>query len=597
MTVRRVRGASLGVAGALVAGLVIAPTAGGAVAAGPEGPAFYSVGAESAPASASTDVSSRVGASAARLAKAAAVAKGIQVLQVRAGVNGIGNDGLTVAAGQKHVVQMGGNNVRILVKNTGAVKKNQQLAGFFGLSGLTVTDGTIVYDPLAKRWFAAAVVEDGPETGLVLRASQDTTPLKWQPAVRFADPTIGTSPDLNTDAIELDPSVGTSTDKVVVTTPVTDADEPGNVNRIFFFPKTPLMNGLAPDPWAADLNSTYNGQAPAVNGSSQANIFVAIPATNDVSLTTYTGAATTSKPIFSKNVVYPDTPLTAPVTVDQGVGEDTLDLGPLRFTGVAWRSGQLFATAAGNCAGEGCVRLIGVGTEAGVALIEDEKIKVAGNDLFSPSVAIDGAGYVHVAAQSAAADGNGPSLGVFALTQVSLAAAATFKARTIDLGDAAFDENGTPGGTSDWGASTGAAMDPTSPWDVWVTGAAGSSTVATPNLTTSVARVSMAKNVATIKASDTTVNSGSQVTFTLKLTRPDTKNAIKGLPVALQRKGGGQWKKIVSGETNAKGVFKATVAVKNSGQYRTLGKAVTQVAGEGVVIDKVASSPISIQTN
>lgn len=597
MTVRRVRGASLGVAGALVAGLVIAPTAGGAVAAGPDGPAFYSVDAVSAPASSAGDASARVAAASARLAKAAAVAKGIQVLQVLPGVNGIGADGLTVAAGQKHVVQMGGNNVRIMLKNTGAVKKNQQLAAFFGLSGLTVTDGTIVYDPLAKRWFAAAVVVDGAETGLVLRASQDTTPLKWQPAVRFADPTIGTNPDLNTDAVELDPSVGTSTDKVVVTTPVTDADEPSNVNRIFFFPKTPLVNGLAPDPWAADLNSTYNGQAPAVNGSSQANIFVAIPATNDVTVTTYTGAATTLEPNFSKNVVYPASALTVPPTVDQGPGEDTLDLGPLTFTGVAWRSGQLFATAAGNCAGDGCVRLIGVGTEAGVALIEDEKLKLDAQDLFSPSVAIDGAGYVHVAAQVASADGNGPSLATYALTQVSLASAATIKARTIDVGDGAFDENGTPGGSSDWGASTGAAMDPTSPWDVWVTGAAGSSTVATPNLTTSVARVSMAKNAATIKASDTKVNQGAQVTFTLKLTRPDTKNAIKGLPVALQRKGGGQWKKIVSGETNKKGVFKATVTVKNAGQYRTLGKAVTQVAGEGTVFDKVASSPVTIQLN
>ena len=97
----------------------------------------------------------------------------------------------------------------------------------------------------------------------------------------------------NTDAVELNPMIGTSSDKIVITTPITDADEPGNVNRIFFFPKAPIYSGNAPDPWTADLNSTWNGQAPAVNASGQNNIFVAIPSTDDVQISTFTGAATT----------------------------------------------------------------------------------------------------------------------------------------------------------------------------------------------------------------------------------------------------------------------------------------------------------------
>ena len=121
--------------------------------------------------------------------------------------------------------------------------------------------------------------------------------------------------------------------------------------------------------------------------------------------------------------------------------------------------------------------------------------------------------------------------------------------------------------------------------------------IANPNLTSSIARVSMAKNTASIKASDKSVNKGAKVTFTLKLSRPESSDVIKGLPVALQRKGGGAWKKIDNGVTNKKGVFKSTKTVKNAGQYRTLGKAVTQVGGEGVSIEKRTSKAISISIN
>jgi hypothetical protein len=594
VTVRRMRGASLGVAGALAAGLVIAP-AGGATAAGSDDPVFYSVPATSvAPVS---EVAARVSAdspTARATGDTAAISKGLQALQVLKGANGVGDQGLTVAAGPKHVVQVGGNAVRMLTKNTGSIAKNYQLGQLFGLSGVGVSQGTIVYDPVGKRFVAAAITDDGGEVGLVLRVTQGTNPVKlskWQPSVLFAD-----NDSANTDAVETDPMIGVSNDKIVITTPIVDADEPANKNRIFMFPKAPIYSGNAPGPWAASVNSTYDGQAPAVNASKQNNIFIAVPDTDDVSLTTYTGAATTTEPNFSKSVTYPSSPLTTPPVVDQGAGDD-LDLGPLTFSGAAWRSGELFATAAGNCSGSACIRLVGLSTESGVTIIEDEKYKSpTGADWFSPSVAIDGAGYVHTAATAVSeADANGPSLAVLTLTKVSLAdpAGSNLKARVIALGDEAFDDDGTPG-TVDWYGSTGAAIDPTSPWDVWVTGPNGSAAVDNPNLASSVARVSMAKNAATIKASDTTVKKGTKVKFTLKLKRPDSGDSFKGMLITLQRKGGGKWKKIDNGTTSKKGVYKTTKTVKNTGRYRTLGKAVNQVGGQGVAIEKVVSKQITI---
>ncbi len=597
MTFRRMRGASLGVAGALAAGLVIAP-AGGATAAGSDDPVFYPVSASAAAPSGDVAARLRSQANAARATgDTAAISKGLQALQVLPGATKVGNDGLTVAAGPKQVVQIGGNSVRMLTKKTGGVAKTIQLGQLFDLGGVAVSQGTIVYDPLGKRFVAAAVTDDGGDIGLAMRVTRGTNPVKltkWQPTVLFASNDVG-----NADAVELDPMLGTSNDKIVVTTPITDADEPANANRIFIFPKAPLYSGNLPDPWTADLNNTWDGQAPAVNRSKQNNIFVGVPFTGDVTLTQYSGAATTSAPNYTKSVTYPSTPLTAPPVVDQGAGDD-LDLGPLAFSGAAWRSGEFFATATGTCGGNACVRLIGIGTDAGVYLIEDEKLKATTGvdlDLFSPSVDIDGAGYVHVAATAVnGTDGNGPGLATFALTKVSLADTADstdLKARVISLGDAAFDDDGTPG-TTDWYGSTGAAADPTSPWDVWVTGPAGSSTVANPNLTSSVARVSMAKNAASIKPSKTTVNKGTEVTFTLKLKRPDSGDSFKGMPITLQRKGGGRWKKIDNGTTSKKGVYKSTKTVKRTGRYRTLGKAVNQVGGQGVAIEKVVSTQVTI---
>ncbi len=590
------RGASLGVAGALAAGLVIAPS-GGATAAGSDGPDFYSVGATSvASDEGSGDSAARSGTrSAARTdaARSAAVSSGLQALQVFNGANGVGNNGVTVAAGPKHVMQVGGPTVRILAKNTGNVVKTQQLGQLFNVPGTSFSQGTVVYDPIGKRWIAAAVADDGADVGLALRASKGTAPTKWQPTVLFASNDTG-----NSDAVELDPMIGTSTDKIVITTPITDADEPANVNRIFFFPKAPIYSGNAFGPWTSDLNSTWSGQAPAVNASAQNNIFVAVPSTDDVQISTFTGAATSSAPNFSKIVVYPSTPLTAPPVVDQGAAGDNLNLGPLAFSGVAWRSGKLFATAAGDCSGDACVRLIGIGTDSGGTLIEDEKYKSTnGADWFSPSVAIDGAGYVHTAATAVSTNDLGPSLAVLTLTKISLANAAgtDLKARVIGIGTEAFDNNGTSGQTVDWSGSTGAALDPTSPWDVWVTGAVGSSVVTNPNLTTSIARVSMAKNNATIKASSTRVRQGAKVTFTCKLSRPDSSDTIRGLPITLQRKGGGKWKKIANGTTNNNGVFKSTQTINRAGQYRTLGGGVTQLGGQGQAVDKVASRPISIR--
>lgn len=601
MTVRRMRGASLGVAGALAAGLVLAP-GGGATAVGTDDPAFYPVDAKAvAPddgAVRGAVVDGVTSPDAGRqLARRAKVAKNLQILQILAGTDKIGDQGVSVAAGPRHVMQVGGDRTRVLNKRTGGVVNTKPLAQAIGVGG--AGQGTVVYDPLARRWFLAAVTDDGGDVGLALRVSKGTKPTKWQPPVVFASAATG---DSNDDVTESRPALGTSSNKVVITTLADDTDTPANVNRIFFFPKQPLMNGNAPSPWVADLNSTYDGQRPAVNASSESNIFVAIPDTGDVSVTTYTGAATTASgpPNFSKNVVYPTRgPLTAAPVVDQGTGDD-LDLGPLAFSGASWRKGKLFAAASGSCDGEACIRLIGVGTEAGVTLIEDEKITnpLVGNEVFSPSVAIDANGFVHMGATAVSSGTGGPSLAALALTKINLAQAAggDLKTRFVEQASAVFDDNGAPG-TVDWYNSTGAAIDPTSPWDVWVTGAIGSSTVDNPNLETSIARISMARSVVTVKSSSNRVRKGKKATLTIKVTRPQSQDTIAGQGVNLQRRpaSGGAWDRVGKGTTDASGVYSKRITITKDVQFRGVLRLVQQVAGEGVAYDRVNSKAVTVR--
>ena len=376
--------------------------------------------------------------------------------------------------------------------------------------------------------------------------------------------------------------VGMTANKVVITAVADDPTDASVANRILFLPKKRLYNNTDPGAWAADLNNTYDGQAPAVNVTSQANAFVAVPATSDISVTTYAGRATSNPPTFSRSVMYPRSPLLPPPVVDQGTGGN-LDLGPLVFNGVAWRAGKLWAAAAVECPASGlaCVRAFGISTKSGVTLAAQEKLKPAGHDLFSPSVAIDGAGYVHIAATDVASGTGGPSFAVFARK----AAKNWTGERYVKKANGEY--NGPGSNPDDWFGGTAAAIDPTSPWDVWTTGAIGTSA---GGLITKVARVSLAKNVATIKASDRRVNRGHKVTFKAKLSRPGG-DVIKGLPIALQRKPvhGGNWHSIKSDKTSAKGVVEWTLKIKKAALYRTFSRGANQSGGEGEVFAKASS--------
>lgn len=586
MKTRAVR--AVGLATVLVVGVGLATALpSGAATRTPSGPQFVRVSAVVTRPQATASARPTRHAGAHRAPKVAQ-ASGEQVLQSFRGLQGTGSGGLVVAAGATQVVQVGGPAARIFSKSTGKVR-NRTTNQLFGIPAtVTLTEPTVVYDPLGRRWVIAAIADDAGDTSIAVRVSRGTSASSWFPAVYY-----GSAAKDGADIVESTPRIGTSSNKVAVTTVASDVSRPTVANRILVLPKNGKA-GLYRDgkaaAWSALVNATYDGQMPAVNTTKQANLFIGVPDTNDVTVTTYSGAATSSPPAFSKSVTFPSSPLLPPPAVSQGSG-DTLDLGPLTFTGAAWRAGSFWAAAAADCSGVACVRVFGLSTGAGVALVSQSELTAPGRDWFSPSLAVDSGGRVHVAVTDVGT-GTGPSLTVL----VRRPNGNWLGPRLVRAGRGVVDLP-PAGGSSSWGSATAAALDPTSPWDIWVTGVAGDAGVP-GGVTTRVARVSMAKNVATVKANRTRVARGSTVTFTVRLQRPGSRDAVKGLPVALQTRpaSGGSWRTLQSGRTNQNGVASWRVTVKRTSQYRTLGQPVSQTGSppDGRLVARVTSRPLTV---
>jgi len=573
VTARNTRLIGLVATGALAAGVLAIPPsfADSPASGGSSGdPAFSRVSATGLPA----------GNGAARAAAKVAVSKNLTVLQTFNGGNDIGADGIGVAAGPGHVMQIGANGANVFVKSTGAGKTRSLNAQFGLANSIDISDPTVEYDPVGKRWVVAAVTDDGGDIGLVVRVSKKSAPNKWHAPVVYAASTSTGEP--SPDAEESQVRVGITSNKVVLTAVATDTGQPTVANRILFLPKGSLFKGNEPDGWISDLNNTYDGQSPAVNATKQANAFVSVPDTDDITVTTYRTKKAGSKPTFSKSVMYPNTNLVQPPVVDQGAGDD-LDLGSLTFDS-AWRSGKVYAAATSLCGGFACVRVFGVSTSNGVNLVSQSSPSAAGYDMFTPSVAIDGAGNVHVAANTVKAGSIGPNL---VTTTMKASNGSWTKVRVIKKGDGAYSGPGNP---TDWVGGTAAALDPTAPWDAWVTGGIGGNA----GLVSQVARVSLAKNIATLKVSAKEVRKGSKVKFVAKLSRPGG-DTIKGLPIALTKKKGSKWPTVgKSKKTAADGKASWTLKIKGAGQYKAYGKAVKQSGGEGKVFEKVYSKAVKI---
>jgi hypothetical protein len=599
----------LSAAGALVLGTLVVPQA---LAAGDD-PVFVSDAATPLavvrqglrPARASAHAASRPVPGSAARAKVT-VSKNEQILQRFSGVKGSASalsPATSVAAGTQQVMQVGTAEIQLFTKSTGArLGTSTNLEGFFHVTAAntTVSDPTVAFDLIGKRWVLVGVATDDQgtgtaaddEVGIVVRVSKGAT-LKWgQKSWRAPFGYAETD-----DVTESTPRIGVSGDKVVVTADAVDANDASVANRIFVLPKDQLYKATVsgPNAWVSSVNNTYDGQTPSVNASGGNAAFVAVPDTSDFTVYTLSGQAKANPPVFSKSVMYPTIDLVDAPDVPQTGGGDIRLPTAIDSASVSWRKGVLWAVLTVGCTPSGdttlrpCLRVLKVTTSSGVSLESEETRASNGRNWFSAGVAIDGSGLPHVVFNFSS--GGGP---VGSAVMARKSNGSWTAAKVVAKGAAAFDD-GAPGPTVGWAAAGAAAPDPSSPWDVWVSEGFANAAGA-PNWGSNVARVSLATNVAKVKASKTAVPKGSKVTFTASLKRPQSSDAVKGLPVSLQArpKGSSKWKTVGNAKTNGSGKATWTLKVSKTTDYRTYGKAVKQSGGQGPVVAAVSSKSVRV---
>ncbi|MFZ0324493.1 MAG: hypothetical protein WAN48_10220 [Actinomycetes bacterium] len=609
MISRSVRFVGAGAAAALVVGTLVAPAA----LASNSDPVFVraaasSLGGSSTSAARTAAVTHRAAAGAVARASTVKYSKTEQILQRFAGAPGssVAKTPTTwVAAGTKQVMQVSNAGVRLLTKSTGAVVASTPNVNVFfhvTAANTTVTNPTVAFDMIGKRWILAGVATDDQGTvstaddqvGIVVRVSKGAT-LKasqssWGNPFGYAE----------TDTVvESLPRLGITGDKVVVTTNAVDSGNATVANRIFVLPKSQLYSAtlVGPNAWVSSVNSTYDGQVPAVNASSGNAAFVAVPFTIDFTVYTLTGAATTTAPAFSKSVMYPTVNLVDAPDVPQSAGTDINLPSAIDSASVAWRGGVLWAAMTVGCTPSGdttvraCLRIMKVTTSSGVSLDVDETLSKSGYDWFTPGIAIDGAGLPHVGFDGS--NVNATTSSVSSAVRVRKSNGSWTGYKVVNKGSGSFD--GSAAAPVPWAEAGSAAPDPTSPQDVWVSPAYATAAGA-PNWGSSITRVSLALNVAKIKPSKTKVKKGTKVTFTASLKRPGSSDGVQGLPIALQSKpkGSSKWKTLGSGTTNGSGVKKWTLKVSKTTSYRTYGKAVAQSGGQGQLVTKVYGPAVKV---
>lgn len=521
-----------------------------------------------------------------------------QVLQRVPGLSGTARartPQTSLAVGSKQILQVGAAGVGMWRKADGALLgKSTNLKKFFGIktAGTTITQPTVVYDALDKRFVVAAVSTNAGSTGFVVRVSKGSTlttrQSSWRRPYGYDDADSVT---------ESQPALGVSGDKIVVTAQASDTGDPSVANSILVISKPRLYaaGATGPSAWTSTVDNTYDGQAPAVNLSRGNAAFVAVPDTTDFTVYTLTGAATTKRPRFSKSVMYPSAPLVDAPNVSQG-SEDPISLpSAIQSASVAWRNNRFWAALTVGCTPTGdvqqraCLRILEITTGNGVSLAADRQRGRSGENWFAPGVSIDRGNRPHLAFSTSDPT---PTAGpVTVSTSVMGLRKGRWTSPTrVARGSAQFSD-GTGAPPARWADAGTAAADPTSGWDVWVAGVSARSGAA-PNWGTTLARASLARNVVRVGASSTRVTRGTRITVRVRLTRPQSKDAVAGLPVALQsRSGNGRWRTVGSARTKANGMRSWTVRVRGTTQFRGVGKAART---RGLWVEQVVSRPLRV---
>ncbi|MBI3358015.1 MAG: hypothetical protein HY037_00250 [Nitrospirae bacterium] len=363
----------------------------------------------------------------------------------------------TVAAGPDHVVEMVNITGRIFSKSGGLIS-TFFLNSFFNIpSGFFSSDPRIVYDAQSGRWFASFFAASSSSGLLALAVSQGSDPTGAWSVYQFPR---SDCPDF--------PHIGISDDKVII------------AFNAFAIPcALPYLGAaylvlnkshlLAGQPAAMEVfppNTAFFTLQPAVSLSGTTTHYMATAGNTTLTLFAVDGLPGVSPVTASTTVLGIKTKNAPPDAFQRGTAT-RIDTGDGRLLGAVFRGGSLWVgategcTIAGDFSTRACLRLIEVQTGATPEILQDMSVGTAGAYLYYPAMVTDGPGNLHLVFTRSST-----------LEFASMRVAGRLSTDPLNTLAASI---GVKAGAAAhlsgrWGDYFGAAIDPSDPDKVWVSG-------------------------------------------------------------------------------------------------------------------------------
>jgi IPT/TIG domain len=382
-----------------------------------------------------------------------------------------------LAAGPADLMEMI-NDVGSVWSKSGSLSRSFDLNTFFKVpSGQTFSDPRVVYDAPSGRWFATGLSFNSSYGSQIYIAVSSTS-----------DPSgIWTvySGDSSSTVLHDQPKVGVSADKVVMAWNdfMSGAFFQGSV--IWVIQKSDLL--LAASPLAvsgAGPDGSRPSIAPAQNLSYDPTTNTAYAVYNhspNVGLLTITGTPKAGTVAMSESDPYMGA-TTTPPKADQLGYPGSIDTGDTRFLTATWQGGTLWTSANDGCGTVVCARLVAVSTSASPPSVTfSQDLTSAGGDLYYPAVTMDQSGDM-AAVYTVSSTSTYPNVRVIGAT-LSGSSYTLLSGQTVNSGANNIYSYGSclTSPPCRWGDYSGAAVDPSNPNDVWVTGEYSASNVGVNN--------------------------------------------------------------------------------------------------------------------
>jgi hypothetical protein len=389
------------------------------------------------------------------------------------------------------------NSTGSILSKAGTLLSQVDLNVFFGVpAGFSFSDPRVIYDPLARRWFAS---------GLAFNASNSSQ--------AFLAVSPGTDPSGNwqvyqtaTSADVFDqPKIGVTNDKLVMSWNEYSGPTSFIGQQTLVLQKSDLLAGLAPRVWSFSLDNKRFNLVPVPTSTSSTAYLVYNSDVNELpggQSAPYAGVVAITGTPAAANVVWTesDPPIrptpTAPGAQQPPSGAQSLPpaayISP-RFESVGSANGVLSIMGYDGCFPNGdtvqrsCLRLIKLSTPGTSTVLLDLDYGSAGTDLFYPAVATDSAGNLN-AVFSVSSPSIYPS--VYAGFQPAGTTSSLSLVR-VQAGAGVYNSAGC-NGKDRWGDYSAAALDPTDPTHVWVAGEYAASATDPCDWGTAIAQLTLA---------------------------------------------------------------------------------------------------------